>query len=93
MKTKKETLEEAAKKYINLPLNKEMDEDERYFNSRDKEYDAYIAGAKWQAERMYSEEELEKISKELFFAMANCDKNIIHKESDFEKWFEQFKNK
>lgn len=54
----KQTLEEAAKKYINLPLNREMDEEERYFNSRDKEYDAFIAGAKWQSERMYSEDEV-----------------------------------
>jgi hypothetical protein len=43
------------------------------------------------AERMYSEEEVEKIAKELFFTMANCDKDIIHKESDFEKWFKQHK--
>jgi hypothetical protein len=35
---------EAAKKYIGLPLNKEMDEEERYYNSRHREYDAFLAG-------------------------------------------------
>jgi hypothetical protein len=39
---------EAAKKYINLPLDKEMDEEERYFNSKHKEYDAFLAGAAYQ---------------------------------------------
>jgi hypothetical protein len=61
-----------------------------------KEREAFISGAKWQKEQdnnKFTEEELEKISKELFFTMANCDKNIIHKEFDFEKWFEKFKKK
>jgi hypothetical protein len=52
------TLEEAAKKYINLPLSKEMDEEERYFNSSSKEYDAFIAGAEWQAKILYTEEDI-----------------------------------
>lgn len=39
---------EAAKKYINLPLDKEMDEEERYFNSKHKEYDAFLAGVAYQ---------------------------------------------
>ena len=34
----------AAKNYIGLPLDREMDEEERYFNSQDKEYDAFLAG-------------------------------------------------
>ena len=79
---KQETLEDASWKFN--PLKKLDGEFLRH---------AFKEGAKWQEERMYSEEELEKISKELFFTMANCDKNIIHKESDFEKWFEQFKKK
>lgn len=35
---------EAAKKYIGLPLNREMDEEERYYNSKHREYDAFLAG-------------------------------------------------
>jgi hypothetical protein len=37
----------AAKEYIGLDINKNMDEEERYFNSRDKEYDAFLAGVKY----------------------------------------------
>jgi hypothetical protein len=55
----KETLEEAAKKYIKLPLNKDIDEEQRYYNPNIESYDAFIDGAKWQAERMYSQEEVE----------------------------------
>jgi hypothetical protein len=55
---KKETLEEAAKNYIKLPLHKDIDEEERYYNPNIKCYDAFIEGAKWQAENMYSKEEV-----------------------------------
>jgi len=44
-KHKQETLEEAAKKYKDLKLPDDL-------------FDGFIAGAKWQAERMYSEEEV-----------------------------------
>lgn len=43
-----ETLEEAAEKYI------AKDNNNRYYND-------FIAGAKWQSERMYSEGEVIKI--------------------------------
>jgi len=55
---KQETLEEAAKNYIKLPLHKDIDEEERYYNPNIKSYDAFIEGAKWQAEKMYSKEEV-----------------------------------
>jgi len=42
---KQETLEEAAERYV------EEDNCNRYYND-------FIAGGKWQAERMYSEEEV-----------------------------------
>jgi hypothetical protein len=57
---KKETIEEAAKNYIKLAnrkyptgfsLHKDIDGEERYYNSNIKSYDAFIEGAKWQAER------------------------------------------
>jgi len=44
-KNKQETLEEAAEKYINS-------------EAVTNDYKAFIAGAKWQFERMYSEEDL-----------------------------------
>ena len=71
-----ETLEEAAKKFW----------DKLSFD------DAFIAGAKWQAERMYSKENLE----EAFKAGREGDM-VFNNESpkywDFNQWFEQFKKK
>jgi len=48
---KNEKLEEAAKNYIKLPLHKDIDGEERYYNSNIKSYDAFIEGAKWQQEQ------------------------------------------
>lgn len=67
------TLEEAAENYA-----------DQYTWIQD--FDAYtdfIAGAKWQQERMYSEEEVIEL-------LNNCrGENPI----DIKKWFEQFKKK
>jgi hypothetical protein len=53
----KETLEEAANKiYPNNGF-----EDELYWDLGEIYRDKFIEGAKWQAERMYSEEEVIKI--------------------------------
>ena len=48
----------------------------------DREKSMFIKGAEWQAERMYSEEEVLEI-------VSNCDGSI----SQAKKWFEQFKKK
>ena len=47
-KPNQETLLEAAKKYANIPLDRTVDTEERYFNDATREYDAFIAGAEWQ---------------------------------------------
>ena len=71
---KQETLEEAAEDYA-----KQFSDE--YSSS---EID-FIAGAKWQAERMYSEEEVKHIiSEALQSALVTVD---------LEQWFEQFKKK
>jgi hypothetical protein len=55
----------------------------------------FIAGAKWQAERSYSEEDL----KEAFKGGGKMSWTDIEQESqepyyyDFKEWFEQFKKK
>jgi len=81
---KQETLEEAAEKYLqewrlvnNIHLSNVIHA-ERCKND-------FIAGAKWQAERMYSEEEV----KDLILKFNN-DKPGIY---DASEWFEQFKKK
>jgi hypothetical protein len=65
---KQETLEEAAEKYwAKQPYNQ----------------DAFEEGAKWQAERMYSEEEVKRI----LMKTGNYTKITL------DTWFEQFKKK
>ena len=68
---KQETLEEAAENY-----SKTFIEDDGT-----AEVD-FIAGANWQSERMYSEEDMEK-------AFQNGLNRSF--DSDFDRWFEQFK--
>jgi hypothetical protein len=60
---------------------------EFYVNRIDRSEDGLVEeclndGAKWQAERMYSEEEVLDI-------IANCDGSV----TQAKKWFEQFKKK
>jgi hypothetical protein len=78
----KETLEETAKRIYGSDA------------SKDVEYYAFILGAKWMQDRMYSEEEM----REAFIAGGN---SLIEEDDDYgteydaymEQWFEQFKNK
>jgi hypothetical protein len=39
------TLEQEAREYANIPLNRNIDLEERYFNDSVREYDSFIAGA------------------------------------------------
>jgi len=71
---KQETLEEVAESYSSIAFN------------RQDLYDGFIAGAKWQAERMYSEEDVLEI---LFKLSCNSDTD----KEEVEEWFEQFKKK
>ena len=74
---KKETLEEAAEKYwVKQPYNE----------------DAFIEGAKWQQERMYSEEDMRKaydqgIDDSFDIGFSNKD------DANFNEFIEQFKKK
>jgi len=54
---KQETLEDTAKKFTENLYYKVGDVDE-FYGEPLAVYDAFIAGAKWQAERMYSEEDM-----------------------------------
>jgi 23S rRNA pseudoU1915 N3-methylase RlmH len=75
MMSKQETLEELAERYY---------EDEVSIN-------AFINGAKWQQEKMYSEEEaLILISK---YIENNLDPSTHGNIENIKEWFEQFKNK
>ncbi len=78
---KKETLEEAAKKHA---TNTGM-----MLHTSPEKKESFIAGAKWQEERMYSEEEVKRLA---FTAMDYKTERIINL-SEKLKWFEQFKKK
>ena len=58
----KETLEEAAEKYVNQAYPNYTDAKEKAAAMED-----FIAGAKWQAERMYNAEEINQIIDATFF--------------------------
>ena len=67
---KQETLEEAAEKYwAKQPYNQ----------------DAFKEGAKWQAERMYSEKEIKQIIDATLIEHSNF---VL---ADIPEWFKQFK--
>ena len=74
----KETLEEAAKRiYPDLGYKEEL-----YCDLGEHNREMFLQGAKWQAERMYSEEELEVA----FF--EGRENNL-----PFTEWFESYKKK
>jgi len=80
---KKETLEEAAKNYAEKVGN---------VTGKGWLYDAVKFGANYQAERMYSEEDL----REVFKQSRQCkifEKDMPPVYETFEEWFEQFKKK
>jgi len=77
-----ETLEEAAENYNLNTINAFGD------------YESFIAGAKWQQERSYSEEDLKEAFKEGYtigFRTSVFEVNL--KQENCDEWFEQFKNK
>jgi hypothetical protein len=79
-KLKQETLEEAAEKYA-----KQFD----YAEDSSPQID-FIEGAKWQAERMYSEED---IMNALHSVELKDNKDYSKIYSGMKEWFEQFKKK
>ena len=88
--SKQETLEEAAKLYIGVPINRIIDDEERYYTSNIGEYDAFIAGAKWQAEQ-----DNNKFSEKVETLWVRYRKTTNNEDAwSFKEWLvEQFKNK
>ena len=85
-KPKQETLEEAAEKNYENKTSQIPVPTSHWVDSKQLQIQNFIEGAKWQAERMYSEEGVLKILRQF-----NKDKpKLIF---GVEEWFEQFKNK
>ena len=50
-----DTLEKAAREYARIPLHKDIDDDERYYNGHAVEnYDTFKAGAKWAIDSIFN---------------------------------------
>ena len=84
---KKETLEEAAESRFGTDMDSIRGSSVYDLNTDLKR--GFIEGAKWQAERMYSEEEVFNLCRE--FAIF-----VLRNGPSYEKqqeWFEQFKKK
>ena len=86
---KQETLEEAAQKACPI-FNRSTPFGSKYPWTPKKEREAFIKGAKWQAERMYSEEEVVNI---LIKAYEDIGKRKIPNQVVLASWFKQFKKK
>lgn len=87
---KQETLEEAAKKYIGFPLNKDMDEEQRYYNPNVKTYEAFIKGGEWEkSQGGYTKEDVRFIALKFFYYWWNEPGN--NTEQGFDDWFKNFK--
>ncbi len=87
MENKKETLEQAAKEFAN---NSAITNYEEGINVG--KYQGFINGAKWQQERMYSEEDMKSFGE----FCADYDYRCFGKHTQEEMlkiWFEQFKKK
>jgi len=88
------------RKRILVELKKTLEEaSENYFRSKEWMQNSasewvqttFKAGAKYQAELMYSEEEVKEIAIKFFHHWYNVKGNTP--EEAFDKWFEQFKKK
>jgi hypothetical protein len=92
---KQETLEEAAENYgWRIKTNSFSDRVKANELAESSKQD-FIEGAKWQAERMYSEEEVY----ELLLKHQSAYRSVVRNTSpldwsfDIKQWFEQFKTK
>jgi formylmethanofuran dehydrogenase subunit B len=90
-----DNLETASIDYRDKSDDENTDEETMLINVNwyDKQQ-AFIAGAKWQAKRMYSEEELKSAFKIGFnIGYGSTVQELDLKNEYCEKWFEQFKKK
>ena len=88
--TKQESLEEENFTLMEKELIKEAKK--VWKESHPNPIEMALFGAEWQAERMYSEEEVKSFL-DRYRSQFRIDKNVDIKQSDFIQWFEKFKKK
>jgi hypothetical protein len=86
LEPKQETLEEASSRLLYSKYPFHPPQDSGYWK------DMFLEGAKWQSERMYSEEEVKNIVEEARWQVPATG-NPREFTKNFDKWFEQFKKK
>jgi hypothetical protein len=86
LESEPETLEDAAENFANS---------KEWINGGASNWVqfSFKKGAEWQAERMYSEEDLREAFKQGHSSARKGSYNQITEQEDFDKWIEQFKNK
>jgi hypothetical protein len=89
-KHKQETLEEAAERFI--PDNYIKVAPKQKVNAAEITRHYFREGAKWQAERMYSEEEVKEIVEKTIEKFYKHNYTLTKAEMK-EQWFENFKKK
>jgi hypothetical protein len=97
LESKQETLEEAAENYADKQSDISMRQNPLEYSKSGEElwYESkvdFIEGAKWQAERMYSEDDLREAFKQSRNAFI-FEEGMPPVYKSFEEWFEQFKKK
>ena len=109
---KQETLEEAAEKYADNQSDTSMRQDPLEFSKSGEELweeakEDFKAGAKWQQERSYSEEDMKNafdsarefnsldgiVDVHIVLPMGGDMSDLQPLHFTFEEWFEQFKKK
>ena len=88
----KETLEDAAKNKYPIENTGDMFMPNRHDVNEIYRQEGFIEGAKWQAERMYSEEDFKEFARN-YYRDIKLDKSNLLWEVLADKCFEQFKKK
>ena len=87
---KQETIEEAAEIFVNNRFTKQISGDKSYpdiYASKESIIESHILFAKWQSERMYSEEEvLELLHQRMIYTLGSD-----YQKTTTSEWFKQVK--
>lgn len=87
---KQETLEDAAERFYPLSKGGSMWMPSADDCNKANKQEGFIEGAKWLAEKMYSEDEVYNMCID---AINFCTNGVCSDKQDFDEWFEQFKKK
>jgi hypothetical protein len=71
-------LEEAAKNHANIPLDRTIDSDERYYNSNTRLYDAFKSGAQWKEEEFKNESVADYIDRHIVESMVETGREFLN---------------